>query len=183
MSLFEKVKIWRATGRMLDTKMGAFLAQAIGPSINWMASRGVSTKNDEIPWTPFEKPLSESCLAVVSTAGFYLEGDDPFDVDSMRGDPSFRTIASDCDVKRLRIAHTHYAHARVDEDINVLFPVDRLGELVEANVLGRLAPNFFSFGFMGTLTREVIGRPDGSAHRLVRELKAGDVDCVLLVPA
>ena len=183
MSVFEKAKIWHAMGRMLDTKIGASLAQSIGQPVNWMASQAVSTKNDDIPWTPFEKPLSESSLAMVGTGGFYLEGDEPFDVDSMRGDASFRTIPSDFDKKRLKIAHTHYSHARVNEDINVLFPIDRLLELAEAKVIGKLAPSFFSFGFGGNLTQEFIGPCDGSAHQLVQELKAGEVDCVLMAPA
>ncbi len=148
-----------------------------------MTSIAVSTNNDDIPWTPFKKPLTESCLAIVSTAGFYLEDDEPFDVDSAWGDASFRTIPSNFAKGKLKIAHTHYSHARVKEDINVLFPMDRLQELVEAKVIGRLSSNSYSFGFGGTLTQEYIGAPDGSAHQLVQKLKADEVDCVLMVPA
>ena len=73
--------------------------------------------------------------------------------------------------------------ARVKEDINVLFPIDRLLELVEAKVIGKLATNFYSFGFGGDLIQEFIGESDGSAHQLVQKLKADEVDCVLMIPA
>ena len=183
MDVAKKIKLWRGLGRVVDTKIGSSISQAIGQPINWMTSLIVSTDNDDIPWTPFRKPLTESCLAVVSTAGFYLEDDEPFDVDSGRGDASFRTIPSNFAKEKLKIAHTHYSHARVKEDINVLFPVDRLLELVEAKVIGNLSTNSYSFGFGGDLTQEYIGGPNGSAHQLAQELKADEVDYVLMVPA
>jgi hypothetical protein len=71
----------------------------------------------------------------------------------------------------------------VIEDINVLFPMDRLTELVEANVIGKLATHFYSFGFGGDLVQEFIDQPDGSAHQLAQKLKADQVDGVLMVPA
>lgn len=183
MDLMKKMKLWRGIGRILNTKIGSSISHAIGQPVNWMASLPVSTSNDDIPWTPFKKSLAESCLAVVSTAGFYLEGDEPFDVDSARGDASFRTIPSNFAREKLKIAHTHYSHARVKEDINVLFPIDRILELVEANVIGKLATNFYSFGFGGDLIKEFIGKPDGSAHQLVQKLKRDEVDYVIMVPA
>ena len=183
MDLVKKIKLWRGIGQFLNTKIGSSISHAIGQPINWMASQAVSANNDDIPWTPFKKPLTESCLAIVSTAGFYLEDDEPFDIDSARGDASFRTIPSNFAKGKLKIAHTHYSHARVKEDINVLFPMDRLLELVDANVIGRLSTNSYSFGFGGDLTEEYIGGSNGSAHQLAQRLKADEVDYVLMVPA
>lgn len=183
MDFFKETKLWRAIGHVIDTKIGSSISEAIAQPVNWMSSQVVSADNDDIPWAPLKKPLSESSLAIVSTAGFYLDDDKPFDIDSARGDASFRTIPSNFAKETLKIAHTHYSHARVQEDINVLFPIDRLLELVEAKVLGRLSPNFYSFGFGGNLTQEFIGVPDGSAHQLVPKLKADRVDCVLMIPA
>lgn len=183
MDLIKKIKLWRRIGQVLNTKIGSSISHAIGQPVNWMASKAVSINNDDIPWTPFKKPLAESCLAMVSTAGFYLEDDEPFDIDSARGDASFRKIPSNIAKEKLKIAHTHYPHARVKEDINVLFPIDRLLELVDAKVIGKLATNFYSFGFGGDLIQEFIGKADGSAHQLVQKLKADEVDCVLMIPA
>ena len=32
-----------------------------------------------VPWTPLKKPLSEFRLAIISSAGFVLRGQEPFD--------------------------------------------------------------------------------------------------------
>jgi len=183
MDLIKKIKLWRGFSQIIDTRIGSSIIQAIGKPINWGASLTVSTNNDNIPWTPFRKPLAESCLAVVSTAGFYLEGDKLFDIDSAQGDASFRTIPSNFAKEQLKVAHAHYSHARVKKDINVLFPIDRLLELVKAKVIGKLSTNFYSFGYGGYLTREFVGRPKGSAHQLAQKLKADQVDYVIMIPA
>lgn len=183
MDVFKKIRLWRGIGQILNTKIGSLFSHAIGQSVNWGASLAVSANNDDIPWAPFKKSLADSCLAIVSTAGFYLEDDEPFDVDSARGDAGFRTITSNFEREKLKIAHTHYSHARVKKDINVLFPIDRLRELAQAKVIGSLSKHSYSFGFGGDLVQEFIGRPDGSAYKLVKKLKADHVDCVIMVPA
>ncbi len=183
MDLLKNLRFWRGLGKFIDTRVGSSISQAVRQPINWVVSLAVSTNNDEIPWTPFKKPLNESSIAFVSTAGFYLKDDEPFDIDSALGDASFRTIPSDVTHDKLKIAHPHYSHARVQKDINVLFPIDRLRELFEAKVIGKLASNFYSFGFGGNMTEEYIGESDGSAHQLARELIADKIDYVIMVPA
>jgi len=183
MDIVKKLRFWRGLGKIVDTKIGSSISEASRKPINWMVSLAVSTNNNDIPWTPFNKPLSESSLAIISTAGFYLEDDKPFDIDSALGDASYRIIPSDVTSDNLRIAHPHYSHTRVKKDLNVLFPIDRLRELFKAKVIGRLATNFYSFGFGGNMTEEYIGEPNGSAHQLLQELKADEVDYVLMVPA
>ncbi len=183
MDILKKLKFWRGLGKVIDSKIGSSISQASREPINWMASLAVSTNNDDIPWTPFNKPLSESTLAIISTGGFYLEGDKPFDVDSALGDASYRVIPSEVESDKLKIAHTHYSHARVNKDVNVLFPIDRLRELCSAQVIGRLATNFYSFGFGGNMVEEYVEEPNGTAHLLAQELKADQVDYVLMVPA
>ena len=183
MDIVKKIKFWRRFGKIVETKIGSSISEASRKPINWMVSLAVSTNNDDIPWTPFNKPLSESSLAIISTGGFYLEDDKPFDIDSALGDASYRIIPSDVTSENLKIAHPHYSHARVKKDLNVLFPIDHLQELFKAKVIGRLATNFYSFGFGGNMTKEYIGESNGSAHQLVQELKADDVDYVLMVPA
>lgn len=183
MDLIKKTKFWRIIGQIIDSKIGSSISETATQQINWVAGKAILANNNDIPWTPFKKNLAESRLTMVSTAGFYLEGDEPFDVDSAWGDASFRAIPSNFAKEKLKIAHTHYSHRRVKEDINVLFPIDHLLELVEAKVIGKLSPNFYSFGFGGNLTQEFIGESDGSAHRLAKKLEDDGVDCVVMVPA
>jgi D-proline reductase (dithiol) PrdB len=53
---------------------------------------------DPVPWTALKKPLKDSRLALVSSAGFIKPGQEPFDESIRGGDYSFREIPSDTDV-------------------------------------------------------------------------------------
>ena len=43
-----------------------------------------------IPWCPVHKPLAESKIALVTTAGLHHRGQQPFDMLDRRGDPTSR---------------------------------------------------------------------------------------------
>ena len=58
-------------------------------------------KIDPVPWAPLKKPLDQCRLALVSTAGFVLPGQTPFDKSIRGGDYSFREIPNDADVSEL----------------------------------------------------------------------------------
>jgi hypothetical protein len=81
MDIFKELRFWRGLGKIFDTKIGSSISEASRKPINWMVSLAVCTKNDDIPWTPFNKPFSEGSLAIISTAGLYFEDDKPFDSD------------------------------------------------------------------------------------------------------
>ena len=50
-------------------------------------------EHDDTPWTPMAKPLSESKVALVTTAGLHVRGDKPFIAEHTKGgDTSYRTI-------------------------------------------------------------------------------------------
>src|SRR3972149_2704994 len=66
--------------------------------------------NPEAPWTPLPKPIKESRLALVSSGGFYLKSQPPFEED----DTSYRAIPKDTDLKELRIYHHGYRDADAD---------------------------------------------------------------------
>lgn len=151
--------------------------------VNFFSAQGTGKSRGEIPWTPFTKELSKATIALVSTAGFYATGQDPFDVDSARGDESYRAFPSDIDPAELKIAHAHYNLSRVKKDTNVLLPIDRIHELVHDGIIGGFGPRIYSFGFGGGLTKEYIQPPDGTAHKLAKELLQEQVDFVLMVPA
>ena len=102
---------------------------------------------------------------------------------------SAKKYASEKKISLSKIIETEHATVvngvsdDIQKDINVLFPIDRLRELIEAKVIGKLASNFYSFGFGGNMTEEYIGESDGSAHQLAQELIADEVDYVIMVPA
>ncbi len=178
-----KVRLWRLLGTFVNTRLGRFLMDHDRKTLSRAAAAFLAPDLEtEVPWTPFRKPLSTAVVSLVTTAGLYLEGQEPFDVDAATGDPGFRVLPRDLDVGRLRIAHTHYPQHRVRQDVNVIFPIERLREIAEEGGIGGLAPRLFSFGW-SDLTGEYIELPDGTAHQVARALRDDGVDAVILTPA
>jgi D-proline reductase (dithiol) PrdB len=98
-------------------------------------------------FTRLRRPLAEARVGLLTSAGAYLEGDRPFDVESPHGDPTFRVIPGDVDLARLRFAHSHYDTTRAEQDPNVVLPVDRLRELAADGMVGAAAS--LHVGMMG----------------------------------
>jgi D-proline reductase (dithiol) PrdB len=136
---------------------------------------------DPVPWVPLQKPLKDSRAAVISSAGLVQPGQEPFD-DSIRGgDYSFREIPADTDVSALIDTHRSdlYDHSGLRKDPNLVFPLDRLGELVKSERVGSLNQRHLSF--MGSITAP--GRlKKKTAPVAVRKLVEDGVDIALLVP-
>lgn len=137
-----------------------------------------------IPWTPLSKPLEQCTLALISTAGLVLKEEQPFDQEGERqnpwwGDPSFRLLPRTVSEKDLRICHLHVNPAFAEQDLNCIFPLQRLGELVDEGLLGRLAPTHYSF--MGYILRPQVLLEE-SVPAMIQHLQAEEVDAVLLIP-
>lgn len=97
------------------------------------------------------------------------------------GDASYRIIPGDADLARLTITHDYYDHAAADRDLNCVFPLERLAELVHEGVVGALAPRHV--GMMGhILGRERLRLVTQTAPAIVELLRADDVDVVLATP-
>jgi len=69
---------------------------------------------DETPvWTPFEKRLGQSRIALLTSAGIYLKGSQPpFDLEREQthpdwGDPSWRSIPASTKGVDIGVAHLH----------------------------------------------------------------------------
>jgi D-proline reductase (dithiol) PrdB len=136
---------------------------------------------DPVPWTPLRKPLNESRLALVSSAGFVLPSQEPFDESFRGGDPSFRVIPSDVDVSTLVETHRSesFDHTGLSQDPNLAFPIDRARELAEEGKIGSV--NHRHLSFMGSITAP--GRlTRDHAPKAVSQLVEDQVDIALLVP-
>lgn len=136
---------------------------------------------EPVPWAPLAKPLAASRLAVVSSAGLVLPGQEPFDATVRGGDFGFREIPADADVRELVDTHRSgsYDHAGVRSDPNVAFPIDRVRELVVSGRIGSVNRRHISF--MGSITAP--GRlRDRTAPEAADVLAADGVDAALLVP-
>jgi D-proline reductase (dithiol) PrdB len=107
-------------------------------------------ESEDIPWTPFDKPLAECTVAVVTTAGVHDRDQAPFDMIDKDGDPSYRIIDLSLPHSSLMITHDYYDHHGADQDLNIVFPLDRLREFAREGIIGRLADRHY--GFMGHIT-------------------------------
>ncbi|MBI4456167.1 MAG: hypothetical protein HY644_09735 [Acidobacteria bacterium] len=136
---------------------------------------------DPIPWKPLLKPLAQCRLALVSSAGFVLPNQPPFDEAKRGGDPSFREIPSNVDVASLLDTHRSesFNHSGMAQDPNVAFPIDRVRELEMVGRIGRVNTRHLSF--MGSITAP--GRlMRETAPEAARLLVEDEVDVALLVP-
>ena len=101
-----------------------------------------------VPFTPFRGSLEEATICLVSTAGVRHKDDTPFVVE---GDATWRTISGDTTAFDLRYDDSHYDHDCVDQDLNCVFPLDRLRELATERRIAGLTEQHFSLGFSQAL--------------------------------
>ena len=101
--------------------------------------------DDFVPLAKLKKPLSECRVGFVSTSGVQPKGTLPFDVVHPIGDYSFRKVPSNSDVKDLEIHQLKYPTFGANRDLNVIYPIERLRELVAGNHIGELTGNLYSF--------------------------------------
>lgn len=136
----------------------------------------------DIPWTPPAKPLAKARLALVTTAGIHHREQKPFDMQDPDGDPSFRELDGASLFDDFRITHDYYDHSDARKDPNIVFPLDRLRELIDAGLIGSLASTHY--GFMGHIDgRHIATLVKKSAREVAERLKQSGVDLVLLTPA
>ena len=129
-----------------------------------------------IPYTPNRRPLAETTIALVTTAGVHGRNQPAFNPE---GEKEFRVIPGDIAAAELMISHPYYDHTDADRDINCVFPLDRLHELAQEGCIGRAAPRHF--GFMGynpdptRLVRE-------TAVEIVEHLRRDGTELVVITP-
>lgn len=76
---------------------------------------------------PLSRDLSQSRVLLVGSAGVHLDHDPPF---APINDLSYRRIPRDTTVAHLRLSHPSPIRGAGDADVNMVFPYQRLTELV-----------------------------------------------------
>ena len=120
-------------------------------------------------------PIAERRVAIVSTAGLQVRGDRPFTL----GAVDYRLIPADAGPEDLVMCHVspNYDRTGFQQDFNVAFPLQRLGELAADGVVGSVAA--FHYSFMGATDPKNM---EAAARHLAGPLRQDAVDAVLLVP-
>ena len=130
---------------------------------------------DDPAWvTP--KPLSESTVAIVTSAALYVSDDEAFSAT----DTGYRLIPRERHDLVLGHWSPNFDRAAVALDLNVVYPIDRLGELAAQGVIGGGGPRPRSFG--GNPPAHVSTIRLDSGPRAAAELRADGVDVVILTP-
>jgi len=138
-----------------------------------------------IPWTPLAKPLNQTTIALVTSAGISLKTDPPFDMEREKteaiwGDRSYRTIPRGTTEKDIDVNHLHINTNYIKQDINVILPLVRMVEFEQEKIIGRLAPSAYSFyGFQWQSTdflKEAI-------EPISMKMRLEGVEAALMTPA
>ena len=127
-------------------------------------------------WVENSKPLRDKRIALITTAGLHFRDDAAFEFI----DASFRAIPGDEDTGMLIMSHSsaNFDRSGFQEDVNLVFPLERFRELVAERVIGSLASIHYSFMGAGLLPAFY----QKTAHSLAGMLKKDRIDAVFLTP-
>lgn len=135
-------------------------------------------RNRRAPFMPARRALPMLNLALISSAGAYIDGTPAFDTTST--DLTFREIPIEVEQSDLRFAARGYDPAAVQRDANSQLPVARLLEFEQNGIIGQLNPVYWSFaGFIPDAARLV----DELIPKLLERIRRYEVQAALLVPA
>ncbi len=131
-----------------------------------------------VPYTPFDRELSKSTIAIVTAGGVHRKDQTAFNIADELGDLTFRVIPGDAASDELMVTHHHYDHTDADQDINVVFPLDILRELHSEDFIGGIAKQHI--GYMG-YTMQLKQMYEETAPQIAEEIaKRSRADAVIL---
>ncbi len=148
---------------------------------------------DDGPFTPFQKRVSDSRLALITSTGHFVEGKDPEPlgaknmtqqeaieriVEFVKEAPQLSTIPVDTPEDKLRVRHGGYDIRGVQADPNVAFPLQRLLDLEHEGVVGQLIRQAYSF--VGACSQKRLLKQTGP--QWIEIFKQQPMDAALIVP-
>lgn len=136
--------------------------------------------NIHSPFTPVRRALPMMNLALITSAGAYINGTEPFDLDSRDGDLEFREFPVEIDASDFQYAAKGFDPKAVVEDRNVQIPIERLTEYENNAVIGQLNNVWWSLSpWLPNAARVA----DELAPRLAERMHRYEVQAALLIPA
>ncbi|WP_395160224.1 glycine/sarcosine/betaine reductase selenoprotein B family protein [Ilumatobacter sp.] len=148
---------------------------------------------DDQVFVPLSKPVSESRIALVTSSGHFVDGDDPqpFGVVDMtqaeaearigeflRESPTLSSIPTDVAATDIRVRHGGYPIDAVRSDHQVALPIGHLRTLADRGRIGEMVNPVYSF--VGAAAQ--LRLRNQVAPAWADMLRDHDVDLALLVP-
>lgn len=137
-------------------------------------------ENIHSPLTPVRRALPMLNLALISSAGCYIDGTEPFDIAARDGDLDFREIPVEVDEIDFRYAAKGYDPAAVRQDRNSQIPIDRLLEYEANVVIGALNSVWWSVSSYIPNAQRVA---EELGPKIAGRLDRYEIQAALLIPA
>jgi D-proline reductase (dithiol) PrdB len=156
---------WKLTNELRDDN--------VGPRYTWVENR-------HAPFIPARRALPMLNLALITSAGAYIDGTQAFDTSIPGGDTSYREIPVEVEARDLKWSARGYDPAAVLSDMNSQVPIERLQEFEGNGIIGQLNPVWWSLcGFIPSAARFA----GTTLPQLVERVVRYEVQAALLVPA
>ncbi len=137
-------------------------------------------RNVHAPFIPVKRSLPMLNLGLISSAGAYINGTEPFDLESKDGDLTIREIPVEVEASDFRYAAKGYDPTYILQDRNCQIPLDRLREYQANAVIGGLNGVWWSLSSYIPNAKRVA---EELAPRVAERLHRYDVKAALFVPA
>ncbi len=168
------------TERALVENIGTIAGRYKGWRANETLANYPFVENKNVPFTAMRRALPMLNLALISSAGAYIDGTEAFDTTSRGGDATFREIPIEVEAADLQYAGRGYDMTAVREDRNAQIPVERLFEYQENGVIGQLNQVWWSLN--GWIPNAELVAEE-LAPRIAERVARYEVQAALLIPA
>ena len=184
--------LWKLGDTLDDGNLERLVAHVYAGQVSAYSGEGY-WKYDDGPFASLNKPIADSRLALLTSSGHFVEGNDPepFGVKNMTQQeateriaeflqtaPELSIIPMDTPREKLRVRHGGYDIRGAQADPNVAFPYERLQELEREGIIGELTPAAYSF--VGACAQTRLLKHVGPEW--VNLLRQQQIDAALLVP-
>ena len=150
----------------------------------WRANENLTNypfvENINAPFAPMRRALPMLNLALISSAGAYIDGTSPFDIEARDGDASYKEIPIEVEAADLLYAARGYDTTAVLQDMNAQIPVERLLEYEANGVIGKLNNVWWSLNGWIPNAQTVA---EQLAPQIAERVARYEVQAALLIPA
>lgn len=136
--------------------------------------------NKRAPFTPLRRALPLLNIALISSAGAFIEGTEAFDTKARGGDFSFREIPIEVEAQDMQIAARGYNADAIRQDRNTQIPIDRLLDYQANAVIGQLNQVWLSF--MGFIP-DAATFAEKTVPQMIERLARYGAQAALIIPA